>query len=245
MKRIVLAFAIASAGCSNSTPTTPTPPVVVITQPPAVVVTPPVVTPPVIAPPVVFTPAPNPLLSDPRFSLSFYRQFAQGVIESGGTIYPLVRWQRAPKIYLQTIDERSAPVDSRLLDQTATAIINTAGQWTGGSFGVEGIERGTDTKENQAGWITVRWRTSGVCGDSTHGIEGGTITMNWRRSECTCGPLVAKHELGHALGYWHTDSNNDLMAATFQVVCDKPLSDREKFHARVAYSQAIGSLDPR
>jgi hypothetical protein len=228
------------AGCSSS-PTSPTPPPVVVTPPPPVVVTPPAVT-----PPVVVTPPPNPLLSDPRFSLSFYRQMTQDGFERPASPRPLSRWTRPPLIYLQTIDDRNAPVDARLLDQTAAALINTTALWTGGAFGVAGLERGTGTREGQPQWITVKWSTSGVCGTSGGvGLEAISITMNWRRPECTCGPLVAKHELGHVLGYWHTDSPNDLMVATFQGICDKQPSDRELFHAKVAYSQVNGSLDPK
>ena len=235
MRYAVLLALVVSAGCSGSkSPVAPSP----ITPPVAVV--PPVVTPPVVTPPPV-----NPLLSDPQFSLPFYQQFALGSYDGRGTIYRLSRWARAPKVYLQTVDDRLATVDPRLVEQTAVAIITTTGQWTGGAFGVESLERGTSTREGQPGWLTVKWSSNGVCGNTVGiGLEGGTITMNHRRPECTCGPLVAKHELGHAMGFSHTDSNGDLMAVTFQGICDKPLSQRELFHARVAYSMPIGSESP-
>lgn len=231
MRRIAL-LAVFAVGCSGS-PTSPTP------QP----TNPAATTPPVVSvPPVtVASPAPNPLLSDPRFDLNFYRMFALA-----GSIRSLSRWTRAPLVYLRTVDDQGRTVATSLLTQTAAAIINTTGQWTGGNFGVAGLEQGTGTREGQAGWLTVAWSTSGVCG-TTNGVvgEGATIVMNHTRPECTCGPLVAKHELGHAMGFYHTDSSNDLMAATFQGVCDKPLSAREVFHAQLAYQMPIGSLDPR
>lgn len=229
--RWIILLAVLTVGCSGS-PTSPTP-----STPPAVVV-PPVVTPPVVVAPVV--PVRNPLLDDPRFDLNFYRQFAHA-----GNLHSLSRWTRAPLVYIRTVDDRGQAVAPSLLTQTAAAIINTTGQWTGGSFGIAGLEQGTGTREGQPGWLTVAWSTSGVCG-TTNGVvgEGSTIVMNHTRPECTCGPLVAKHELGHALGFNHTDSNADLMAATFQGVCDKPLSAREGFHAQVAYSLPSGSPAP-
>jgi hypothetical protein len=230
MKHLSIVALLFAVGCSGSSPTAPTPPPVVVTPP--VIVVPPVVT--------------NPLLSDPRFSLSFYRQLAHDSFEHPPGAQPLRRWTRPPMIYLRTVDERGGAVNVRLLEQTAAAIINTTGQWAGGAFGVAGLERGTDTREGQPGWITAKWSTTGVCGTvNGFGVEGVLITMNHLRPECTCGPLVVKHELGHAMGYYHTDSNNDLMATTFQGTCDKELSDREIFHARIAYSQPIGSYDPQ
>lgn len=217
------------AGCSS--PTAPTPPRAVVVTPPVVVAPPPVA-------------APNPLLSDPRFDAAFYRQF---------TSSPLYRWNQAPRVYLRTIDDGGQPVPAGLLDQTAAALINTASQWTGGAFGLAGLERGTGTRTEEVGWITVGWSTSGVCGiapltrvgpSHPQEIASVTIVMNHARPECTCGPLVTKHELGHAFGFQHTDSPNDLMAATFQGVCDRPLSAREAFHAQVAYSMAVGSAAP-
>jgi hypothetical protein len=224
-----LILAVAVAGCNGRGPTAPTPVI-----PPPVVVVPPVVTPP--SPPPS-TPAFPP--ADPRFDLAFYRL----LVHDNGR--PLQRFTRAPLVYLRTIDDTGRPVDARLLEQTAAAFINTVGLWAGGAFGIAGLERGTDTRENHPDWLTVKWSSSGVCGHtSAVGTGGSVITLNHLRSECTCGPLVAKHELGHALGYYHTDSDGDLMAATFQGVCDKPLSAREVYHAQLAYQRPVGSPAP-
>lgn len=229
--RYSLIAVLLCAGCSGS-PTAPSAPPVTV-APPVVVSTPPVV-------------VANPLLSDPRFDRAFFLQFRYGALDYP-TVAPLAfsRWTQPPLIYLRTVDDQGRAVSAGLLDQTAAAIINTTGQWTGGAFGVAGLERGTETRAGQSGWITVAWVTSGRCGSTDAvGHDGATITMNHARPECTCGPLVAKHELGHALGYLHTDGGNDLMAATFQGVCDKPLSPREAFHAQVAYSLPAGSAAP-
>lgn len=223
--RYAILLAVFVVGCSGSSPTAPS------AVPPVVVAPPVTVTPPVVR---------NPLLDDPHFDLAFYRMFATR---------PLYRWAHAPSIYLRTIDNTGRAVDSRLLDQTAAAIINTTSQWTGGAFGVAGLERGTESRST--GWIQVNWSTEGVCGSTTtlqvapdRALTSMSMTLNHLRPECTCGPLVAKHELGHAMGFNHTDSTGDLMAETFQGVCDKPLSDRERFHARVAYTLPVGSLEP-
>jgi len=218
-----------AAGCSGSSPTAPTPPPPVIVQPQPVVVVP---------------PQPNPLLSDSRFDLGFYRQLALDGFQTP-SLRSLNHWTRAPLIYIRTVDDAGRAVARSLLEQTAAAIINTTGQWTGGRFGVAGLEQGTDTKEGQPGWLTVKWNTTGPCG-TTNGVvgEGSAIVMNHARPECTCGPRVAKHELGHAMGFYHTDSIIDVMSGLPDPACDKNPSAREVFHAQVAYGQPLGSRDP-
>lgn len=237
---------LATVGCSS--PTTPTPIAPVVNNVPAVTVTPPAVA----APPVVTAPTPDPLLSDPRFSLSFYRQLALDGYEHPNFLKPLLRFKQAPRIYLSTIDDTNRAIDPVTLDQTAAALINTAGAMTG-AFGLAGLEQGTGTRANQPGWITVAWSTdpTNLCGSSPFGVDGGTITL-YTRTNCSCGgyrmaPRVVKHELGHALGFYHTDSRADLMWGGSWPVsqCDMTVTEREKFHMRVAYSQPIGSLDPK
>lgn len=231
MRRYGWLVLVGCVGCSSPTPTAPTP--VEVTPPP-------VVTAPVVTPPVSTPPTPNPLLSDPRFNLTFYHQF---------TSRPLYRWNRAPQVYLRTVDDTGRAVDASILDQTAAAMINAASLLAGGAFGLAGIERGTETR-NADGWINVSWAAmSGLCGLTNltrfglnQEITASTITLNPAVTACTCGG-VARHELGHAMGYQHTDSTADLMSSEYRG-CTAALSEREQFHARVAYSMPLGSLEP-
>lgn len=245
MQRITL-IALFAAGCSGS-PTAPSaPPAIPVATTPPVVTTPPVtVTPPVVTPPVT---APNPLLSDPRYSVNFYRDFALGARDGGP--YRLRRQTQAPRIYLRTIDDAGQSVDAYTLNETAAALINTAGSLTG-AFGLAGLEQGTGTRQGQSGWITVRWsdQAGEFCGTGQY--AGDLITLYPLTAGCRCAggpqirPVTVKHELGHVLGFYHTDDVNDLMHPGGTDHCDKTPSAREMFHARVAYSQVIGSLDPR
>lgn len=232
------------AGCSS--PTAPTPP-------PAIVVTPPVVAPPVVTPPPPPPPPPPPAFppNDVRFDMTYYRQLVHNAYDArGGPLQPLRRQREAPRIYLRTIDDGGQPLDALTLDQTAAALESTAGRLTG-VFGLAGLERGTGTRRGQPGWITVEWirvpPEPNVCGQ---GAVGGDWLRLYHRSNCSrCsgGPAVAlstiKHELGHVLGFWHTDSRDDLMYPNFRS-CDLNPSEREIYHAAVAYTRPIGSPAP-
>lgn len=245
MKAFSLLAVILLVGCSGS-PTAPTPPPFV-----PVVVTPPVVTPPVA--PMPTPPAFPP--TDPRFDLAFYRAFVHDAFERRGDFVPLLRQVEAPRIYLRTVDDAGRPMDTFTLNHIAAALESVAGSLTG-VFGLAGLERGTETRQGQRGWITVRWSAvperadngrSYVCGRAH--VGGDLITLYPQSPGCRCpgGPAVSlstvKHELGHSLGFWHTDAREDLMYRSL-TSCDHNPSAREIYHAALAYTRPIGSLAP-
>jgi hypothetical protein len=155
-------------------------------------------------------------------------------------------------LYLKTIDEAGQPIDPVTLQTVEDAMRGVALTWGGGQFGLAGVERGTSTKEGQSGWITAKWASTDLgnfCGRSPVGVDATAIELNYRHA-CSCGsaskiyPTLARHELGHAFGYWHTDSGSDVMyGQQLQLVsqCDHLPSAREVYHAQLAYQSPVGS----
>lgn len=243
MRRALAFFAaIALSACSGSstapspTPVTPTPPVIVT------------------APPTPPAPTRDPQL----FSQVFWNEFVHNAFDAPGANTPLQRLTAAPMLYLKTVDEAGQPIDAVTLQTVEDAMRGVAPTWGGGRFGLAGVERGTDTKFGMTGWITVRWTTPSagdICGRTTGvGQDGGAIDLNYltTNASCKCNgsqirPRTARHELGHAFGYWHTDSDGDVMR-NGALGCDAQPSAREVYHATLAYQSAVGttnSLQPQ
>lgn len=230
MRRALLCvLCVLCAACGSSSPTAPAPP----TPTPTPVPTP---TPPPIATIQVLA-CPDATVG---VELGFYRQIACNAFD--GPLQSVRRWTVAPKVYLKTVDEAGAPIDTLTLDTVQNAMIDVAPRFTAGRFGLEGVLRGTDTREGQSGWITVKWpaTVTTTCGLSDIARDGGTIELSYKTPGCSCNgsairPRTARHELGHALGYWHTDNAGDLMSNPTTKPCDQQPSARELQAAAYQY----------
>jgi len=190
------------------------------------------------------------------FDLAFYRELVRDNHDSPGVLRLIRRWDTAPRIYLKTVDEAGSPIDDVTLDAVEAALRDNATSWTGGRFGLASLERGTETREGQLGWVTVKWPAladPNVCGRAQIAVSGGWIELDYKNDLCraSCSrsrvaPLVVRHELGHTMGFWHTGNPDDLMYfGTWKTSqCNLEPNAREKFHAAIAYGRPTGNSDP-
>lgn len=186
------------------------------------------------------------LMATAGFEPDFYKAFVQNGYESPARLEPVRLLKSPPRIYLQTTDAGGRAIDAATLALTEATLIESAQIWSGGQFGVAEVARGTGTREKVQGWITVKWSAlaNETCGRSTVGVDGGVIELNASGS-CSCGsatliyPRLVRHELGHAMGFYHTDSANDVMygKSVARDACTVTPSSRERLHARFAHTQ--------
>jgi hypothetical protein len=178
----------------------------------------------------------------------FYRAFVQNAFEAPQRLEPIRILRGALRLYVQTHDDGGRPIDAATLDATERTLIDAARIWSGDTFGVIAITRGAGSRETIPGWITVKWSgdpPAAGCGRSTVGIDGGFIELNVSGA-CSCGmttavyPRLIRHELGHAMGYYHTDHPDDVMygRSITSAQCTALPSERERLHARLAHAQA-------
>lgn len=178
------------------------------------------------------------------FDLNFYRQLVRNGFEQPTSLQPLRRWTRNPNVFIQT------GADAATLDMVEAVIRDSVPRWTAGQFNVATVERGAGSREGQAGWLTVTWNpaNTGHCGSADVGRDGGVIDIQSGTPNCACNgwqsrPTTIRHELGHAMGFWHTGAADDLMVGA-NGLCDKPISARELSAAAIAYSRPVGNSDP-
>jgi hypothetical protein len=185
------------------------------------------------------------------FDQAYFRAIARNGYEQPDSLQPLRRWTRAPMIYLRTVDDTGREILAEVLQQVVSIVMGAIPQYTNGRFGVAGIEQGTETRKGQAGWITVEWTRDATefCGWAHVGQEGGAITLTYDQPGCSCGsqkirPRTVKHEIGHALGLWHTGQSADLMAGIGVAECDRNMTARELQYLDYLYRRPVGNTDP-
>lgn len=172
------------------------------------------------------------------FDLNFYRSFVRNSYDAPTQLEPLRRWTQNPNVYLRTIDDAGTALDAKTLDVAEAAIREAVPAWTAGSLAAV-IERGAGTKDGTVGWITIHWQSShnlstsdtAFCGNSDVGRSPGKINLTYA-GVCRCPgseirPRTVRHEIGHAMGFWHTGNANDLMSGLSVDECDRQPSDRK------------------
>jgi carboxypeptidase family protein len=186
------------------------------------------------------------------FSLAFYRDLVRNAFETPDHFEPLRRWTVQPNFYINTFNPKTnQPIDATELALVVNAIQQSVPQLTGGSFIAGAIESGNGQRPPRTGYVNLSFSyepNSDYCGHSQVGTNPGGIVINYDRCASACGslkvsPEVVAHEVGHAMGFWHTKADGLMNATKFHGCATTSFSLDEQLHARLAYLRPPGNLD--
>lgn len=172
--------------------------------------------------------APTPV-ADPRYDGAFYRLF---VLNDGSS-----RVWRPANARIR-IEAGAPEADLQVAEAAARELLD--------AFGHSPMVSRVDASAG----VVVRWAPGttgpgGACGE-VNALNRQNVTLYPDSPGCRCaeGKLsatVVKHEVGHALGFYHTNDPSDVMSPVWTIAtCDKAPSERERFHARLAEAKPVG-----
>lgn len=148
------------------------------------------------------------------------------------SLVPTQRWTTNPNIYIWTTWKDSGlPVNN--VDFFVREIRRVIPQLSGFTLQAGLIETGPEQRPPTPGWINVQFHRSGNYGYL--GKNPGEVQFG---GDSACNYIAITHEMGHAMGYWHSRTPNTIMGTSPGTCVAADFTPNELKVAKAMYARA-------
>jgi hypothetical protein len=175
------------------------------------------------------------------FPFWLYRQMARNGHEQPTNLQPLQRWTTNPNIHLENRwRDTGAPIADDILLYFMSEIQRVIPELTDGRLSAGRIDVNSEVWNFVPDYISIHFDHSGNWGYV--GVNPGQVQFG---TAAKCTSIMIIHELGHAMGYWHSSVQPSVMGGHVLGTCNlEHLTPDEQLVARVLYSRPPGNVEP-
>jgi len=175
------------------------------------------------------------------FPFWLFRQMGRNGSEQPGNLQPLKRWTTNPNIHLENRwRDTGAPIPDDVLQYFVSEIQRVIPELSDGRVAAGRIEVNADPWDFVPDYISIHFDHSGNWGYV--GANPGQVQFG---TAAKCTSIMIIHELGHAMGYYHSSVQPSVMGGHVLASCNlEHLTPDEQLVARVLYSRPPGNVEP-
>lgn len=158
-------------------------------------------------------------------------------------------------LYVDVPTETGKPVPPLAVERAINAVATSVSELTAGRLLLGLIERGPERRHfGEPGWLVIEFFDREKSPQTYSGVGSAAdqarfVLVEVMESEFyVCPPMgagLATHEVGHALGLFHTENVDppNMMAGGLGCA-EAHYSETERYHAQIMYSRPRGNTDP-